>query len=90
MRVATRFGLIAITYSFALLLIGVSVCMIAHGEDYTYNFSKEEKIEFNLMSLCYKGSDFGIDAMTYENKTLEQWCAERYGGIDTLYGETKR
>lgn len=90
MKVATRVGIIVLLYSAGMILFGVTICKISHAEDYVYNFSKGEKIEFNLMSLCFKGDDFGIDAMTYENKSLEQWCAERYGGIDTLYGEAKK
>jgi hypothetical protein len=63
----------------------------AHGENYVYNFTDEEKQEFNLMVLCY-GDALGIElnSLSIGNISLNQFCWERYGGFDTTYGEAKK
>lgn len=76
-----RAGLLVIGYSIVMILIGVSVCMVAHGEQYKPNLTKAEWEEYRLTEMCYAmQEDFTIEL-------LEEFCKESYGDLDSLYGE---
>jgi hypothetical protein len=49
------------------------------AENYNFNMTKELEDEGNVVALCY---DTGI-----EIEMIKEFCATRYGGIGTEYGE---
>jgi hypothetical protein len=65
-----------------MLIFTVESLYIVYGEDYKYNFTKDELDEYRLVELCYNlhKSDMAISM-------LEQFCSERYGKLNTEWGE---
>lgn len=52
------------------------------GENYIANLTGEEWQEYKLTELCYT-----MDGSELTVELLDEFCNERYGDIDNLYGE---
>lgn len=74
-----------LTIFIAVFWVGFSICYwidYAFGENYVANLTKDEWDEFRLTELCFElnKSDMAVNI-------LEEFCNERYGDIDSNYGD---
>ena len=65
--------------SYFCFALGVVVGNVVHGEQYTFNMTQEQRDETNVLPLCF---DTGM-----EIEMIKEFCKDRYGGIDTPYGD---
>jgi hypothetical protein len=75
----TIIGLILMVIVGAFVLGLIAAIHYIYGEDYKFNMTRELQDETNVLPLCY---DTGM-----EIEMIKDFCAERYGGLNTPYGE---